>query len=146
MIMDLKPIGIINNAITKRSDKETWKSTVSNIVLDSSFEKALDHLDEFSHIIVIYWLHKISSGERNVEKVHPKGKKDLPLVGVLASRSPARPNPIGIATVRLQSRDRNVLRVKGLDALDGTPVLDIKPFIPNYDCPAKAITPGWVKQ
>ena len=146
MSIEIKPIGIINNAIAKRSNKESWKSAISNIVVDTSLEKALDNLGEFSHIIVIYWLHKVSSAERTIEKVHPKGKKDLPLVGVLASRSPARPNPIGMATVRLLSIDRNVLKVQGLDALNGTPLLDIKPFIPKYDCPEKAITPAWVKQ
>ena len=79
-----------------------------------------------------------------MKKVHPKGNEKLPLVGVLASRSPARPNPIGITTVKLLGRDRNVLKVQGLDAVDGTPVLDIKPHIPRYDSPTQATTPDWI--
>jgi len=140
----LTSIGIINSAITDRHDKDSWKSAVSDIVLDVSLENSLDRLEEFSHIIVLYWLNKVSSLERTIKKVHPRGNKHLPLVGVLSSRSPARPNPIGIATVRLLARDRNILKVQGLDALDGTPLLDIKPFIPTYDCPAKATTPDWI--
>jgi tRNA-Thr(GGU) m(6)t(6)A37 methyltransferase TsaA len=140
----LKPIGIINSSITDRHDKDSWKSAISDIVLDVSLENTLDKLEEFSHVIVLYWLHKVVSADRTLEKVHPRGNKKSPLVGVLASRSPARPNPIGMATVRLLARDRNILKVQGLDALNGTPVLDIKPFIPNYDCPAKAITPRWI--
>ena len=142
--MELKQIGIINNTIKNRKDKDSWKSAISNIVLDRSLESSLDQLENFSHIIIIYWLHHISSMERTTEKVHPRGKKNLPLVGVFATRSPARPNPIGIATVKLLAREHNILKVQGLDALDGTPLLDIKPFIPAYDCPDKATTPDWV--
>jgi len=74
-------------------------------------------------------------------KVLPRGKQNLPLVGVLASRSAAHPNPIGVATVKLLERRDNVLKVIGLDAIDGTPILDIKPYIP--DSPAEVHTPSW---
>jgi tRNA-Thr(GGU) m(6)t(6)A37 methyltransferase TsaA len=76
--------------------------------------------------------------------VHPKRNPDLPLVGVFATRSPARPNPIGIATVKLLECRDNVLKVIGLDAIDGTPVLDIKPHIPGSDSPTSVSTPGWL--
>ena len=77
-------------------------------------------------------------------KVHPRRKQSLPLVGVFATRSPARPNPIGMATVKLLECHDNVLKVIGLDAVDGTPVLDIKPYIPGYDSPNEAKTPDWI--
>jgi tRNA-Thr(GGU) m(6)t(6)A37 methyltransferase TsaA len=67
-------------------------------------------------------------------------------VGVFATRSPARPNPIGLTTVRVLERSRNTLKVTGLDAIDGTPVLDIKPYIPGYDSPTRAKTPSWMKK
>ena len=72
-------------------------------------------------------------------------REDLPLVGLFATRSPRRPNPIGVTTVRLLERRGNVLRVLGLDALDGTPVLDIKPYLPYGDCIQDTHVPEWVR-
>jgi len=79
-------------------------------------------------------------------KVHPRGNKKLPLVGLFATRSPNRPNSIGKATVRLIKREGNVLKVRGLDAIDGTPVIDIKPYLPRYDSVARAKVPWWVSK
>jgi tRNA-Thr(GGU) m(6)t(6)A37 methyltransferase TsaA len=89
-------------------------------------------------------MHKLPPSQRSIIKVHPKGNHNLPLVGVFASRSPARPNPIGITTVKLLERRENVLKVTGMDAIDGTPVLDIKPYIPGDDSSTEAKTPGWL--
>ena len=112
-------------------------------MVDPSLSEALDNLDEFSHIIVLYWIHRHPPGQPPT-KVHPMGKRELPLVGVFATRSPNRPNPIGKATVRLLERRGNILKVAGLDALDGSPVIDIKPYIPGYDSVADARVPPWV--
>jgi tRNA-Thr(GGU) m(6)t(6)A37 methyltransferase TsaA len=71
-------------------------------------------------------------------------KQELPLVGLFATRSPYRPNPVGKAAVRLLQRRGNVLRVRGLDAIDGTPVIDIKPYIPGYDSATDAKAPQWI--
>ena len=72
------------------------------------------------------------------------GKQELPLVGLFATRSPNRPNPVGIATVRLLERQGNILKVEGLDAIDGTPIIDIKPYIPGYDSATDAKVPPWI--
>lgn len=144
MELNLSPIGVVRNGIQGRYKGDYWKTVISEVVIDTGLEDALDELEGFSHIIILCWLHEISPSERAVKKVHPKGNEKLPLVGVLASRSPARPNPIGITTVKLLGRDRNVLKVQGLDAVDGTPVLDIKPHIPRYDSPTQATTPDWI--
>ena len=143
MNITLAPIGVVKNTIREpgRHDSQT---VVSEIVVNEDLKEALSRIEEFSHIIVLYWMHKVSPSRRLVMRVHPRGRQDLPLVGVLATRSPARPNPIGVSTVKLLERRDNVLEVMGLDAVDGTPVLDIKPYIPGYDSPAKAKTPGWV--
>jgi tRNA-Thr(GGU) m(6)t(6)A37 methyltransferase TsaA len=143
MEINLTPIGIVKNAATepKREDGQT---ITSEIIVNEDFNEALSGIEEFSHIIVIYWMHKTSSSERSVTKVHPKRNPNLPLVGVFATRSPARPNPIGIATVKLLEHRDNILKVIGLDAIDGTPVLDIKPHIPGSDSPAAAKTPDWL--
>ncbi len=141
----LEAIGIVRNEI-ERPGRVGWQSIVSEIVLKSSLTEALEGLEEFSHIIVLFWLHQISPPERSTLKVHPRGRRDIPLKGVFATRSPARPNPLGIAVVRLLERRDNVLKVLGLDAINGTPVVDIKPFLPGYDTIADATAPPWVEK
>ena len=141
--MSLKAIGIVRNEI-KQPLRHGWREIVSDIVLNSNLTEALDGLDEFSHLIVLYWMHQLPAGKQLSLKVHPMGKPELPLVGRFATRSPNRPNPLGQATVRLLERRGNILKVKGLDAIDGTPVIDIKPYIPGYDSATDAKVPPWV--
>jgi len=143
MEMNLTPIGFVKNNVTepKRGD---WEAVTSEIIINEDLKQGLSRIDEFSHIIVIYWMHKLPPSQRSVIEVHPKGNQNLPLVGVFASRSPARPNPIGITTVKLLERRDNVLKVTGLDAIDQTPVLDIKPYIPDHDSATEIKTPSWL--
>lgn len=145
MEINLTPIGLIKNAVTEPK-QEGWQTITSEIIVNEDFRDALTGIDEFSHIIVIYWLHKTPASERLITKVHPKRNPNLPLVGVFATRSPARPNPIGIATVKLLEHRDNILKVIGLDAVDGTPVLDIKPHIPGSDSPAETRIPDWLSK
>ena len=140
--MPLKAIGIVRSD-TKQPARRDYAKVVSEIVIDSSLTEALDGLEEFSHIIVLYWMHQAASGKVPL-KIHPMGKQELPLVGLFATRSPNRPNPIGKATVRLLQRQGNILRVEGLDAIDGTPVIDIKPYISGYDSAANTTVPQWI--
>jgi len=137
----LKAIGIVRNEV-KQPSRRDFEKVVSEIVVDSNLTEALDNLDEFSHIIVLYWMHQ--STDQVPNKVHPMGRKELPLTGLFATRSPNRPNPVGKATVRLLQRRGNILKVRGLDAIDGTPVIDIKPYIPGYDSVTNAKAPSWV--
>ena len=144
--ISLKTIGIVRNKVRQAPKPPyDWNKVVSEIEIDQSLTEALDNLDEFSHIIVFYWMHKVTT-EQLPTKVHPRGKRELPLVGLFATRSPNRPNPIGKATVRLIKREGNVLKVKGLDATDGSPVIDIKPYLPRYDSVARAKVPRWVSK
>ena len=143
MEINLTPIGFVKNNITEPK-KEDWQTVTSEIVINDDLKEALSKIEKFSHIIVIYWMHKVPPSQRSVRKVHPKGNQNLPLVGVFASRSPARPNPIGITTIKLLERRDNVLKVIGIDAIDGTPVLDIKPYIPEHDSSAEVKTPDWI--
>lgn len=144
MKINLTPIGFVKNGITEPK-REDWQTVNSEIIINEALEEALSRIEEFSHLIVIYWMHKLAPSQRSVIKVHPKGNQNLPLVGVFASRSPARPNPVGITTVKLLERRKNVLKVIGLDAIDGTPVLDIKPFIPESDSSNEFKTARWIK-
>jgi len=145
MDINIKPVGIVKNSINKPRN-DSWKEVVSEIEIEQRYEQALDQLDDFSHIIVIFWMCQVLPEKPAVLKIHPRGRKDLPPVGVFASRSPIRPNPIGVTVVRLLKQNNNILSVQGLDAIDGTPVIDIKPFIPENDVPLEAKTPAWVKK
>jgi len=142
----IKPIGIVRSKVKQKPKPEyNWQEIISEIVIDSSLSEALDGLERYSHIIVLYWLHQAVDPSKMAIKVHPRGGRELPLVGLFASRSPYRPNPLGQRVVRLLGRKANVLRVKGLDAIDKTPVIDIKPYIPGYDSVADATVPQWTE-
>ena len=140
----LKPIATVKNNV-KEVGKRDWAQVESDLVFDHSFEDAMDGLEDFSHIIVLFWMHRSPAWEFSMSKTHPQMRKDLPLVGVLATRSPVRPNPLGIAVVRLLERKGNVIKVIGLDAIDGTPVMDIKPYLPG-DSATQAKVPDWVRE
>ena len=131
--MTFKPIGIVRNELRQAASAtgDRWE-VVSEIVIDSSLTEALDGLEEYSHITVLWWMHLLTLGEVRL-KAHPMRREELPPKGMFALRTPHRPNPIGKTTVRLLERKDNILRVIGLEALDGSPVIDIKPYLPRYD-------------
>ena len=116
------------------------------IVVHKEYTKALLGLNQFSHIVVIYWFHKNDSSEqRKVLQVHPRRDKTKPLTGVFATRSPSRPNLIGISTCKILSFDRNTVYIDEIDALHDSPVIDLKPYIPKIDLISEARVPWWVK-
>jgi tRNA-Thr(GGU) m(6)t(6)A37 methyltransferase TsaA len=142
--MTLTPIGLIRSPIKEPTpERLNLKEIISEIVINESLTEALDGLESFSHIIVLYWMHKATTEKKRL-KTHPMGRTDVPEQGIFAVRSPYRPNPIGKSTVRLLERRGNILRVQGLDAIDGTPVIDIKPYIPGYDSANNATVPDWI--
>jgi tRNA-Thr(GGU) m(6)t(6)A37 methyltransferase TsaA len=143
--MQLKPIGLVNSPIREKpADGFNWREIVAEIIIKPELAEGLDGLADFSHIMVYWWMHQATDPAKMALKVYPRGRRELPPVGVFASRSPYRPNSIGRATVQLLERRDNILLVQGLDAIDGTPILDIKPFIPGYDSPAEgASAPEW---
>ena len=140
-----RPIGVVRNHI-KEPQRGGWGKVASEIVVDESLAEALDGLEEFSHVVVVFWMHKVPMGRRPAVKIHPQGRADLPLVGLFATRTPYRPNPLGVSAPRLVERRGNVLNVVGLDAIDGTPVLDIKPYLPHLDAPVDYRGPAWVSK
>jgi len=139
----LKAIGIVRNELKQPPVRIDRWEVVSEIVIEPSLTEALDGLEEYSHITVLWWMHLLPSGEVTL-KVHPMGREEFPLKGLFALRTPNRPNRIGKTTVRLLQRQGNILRVKGLEALDGSPVIDIKPYIPRYDSAANTKVPPWI--
>lgn len=126
----LNPIGIVRSEYAEPAYIE-WKKTTAQIVLQERLLGSLHALEDYSHIMVVFWMHEVCmTKERHV----PQGKYDaVPEVGMFACRCPHRPNPIACTTVPLLGIEGNVLNVQGLDAIDGTPVIDIKPYTPQYD-------------
>jgi len=117
---------------------------ISQIRIFKQYCESLQGLDSFSHVIVLYWLHlRDNPEERNTLKVVPRRHPGAPEVGVFASRSPSRPNPIGLCVVQLSRIDECSLFVKNLDALEESPVIDIKPYIPRADSVPNAQAPNW---
>jgi tRNA-Thr(GGU) m(6)t(6)A37 methyltransferase TsaA len=143
-LLTLKPIGHVESGV-QQGDQAIWEELESRIVLDDQWAEGLQGLEGFSHIIVVFWLDRRKEAEVPL-KVHPEAKDDLPLVGLFATRTPLRPNPIGLTSVELLSVDGTTLRVRGLDAFDGTPVLDIKPYLTRGDLKPDASVPGWLRQ
>ena len=137
----IRPIGVVRNQFVELVP-QGWESSASELHVESTWAEALDGIEEFSHIIVLFWLDRID-GEPTL-RIHPKGRADTPLVGLFSTRTPRRPNLIGLATVRLLERRGNILRVEGLDALDGSPVLDLKPYLARNDLVEGATMPDWV--
>ena len=116
---------------------------VSDIILDPQYEDALDGTEDYSHLLILFWLSRVPKVRREMKKIHPKSRQDLPLVGIFATRTQYRPNPIGLTLVELIGRKKNVLRVRGLDARNGTPVVDIKPISPRHEFIKGARVPEW---
>ncbi|MEK0326073.1 MAG: tRNA (N6-threonylcarbamoyladenosine(37)-N6)-methyltransferase TrmO [Nitrosopumilus sp.] len=136
----LKKIGVVRNEV-KAPRYGGFNDLISRIELEEEYTDGLKDLKDYSHITIVFWLSLVDS----VDMTHtPQGRKDVPEVGIFACRCSARPNPIAITTVELLGLEDAVLKVKGLDAIDGTPVLDIKPYTPQYDLPKNVQVPDWV--
>jgi tRNA-Thr(GGU) m(6)t(6)A37 methyltransferase TsaA len=129
----LEPVGFIHSELKNRSEapRQNYEGAPDAWVeLDAKYLSALDGILTGEDIILISWLHK---SRREVLKVHPRGRTDLPEMGVFATRSPDRPNPIGLHRVKVLEIRENRIKVAPLEAIDGTPVVDIKPILANSD-------------
>jgi len=138
----LKPIGFVKNNVKEHRFGD-FTNEISEIIVNKEFIKALDNIDDYSHLIIVYWMDKIKD---YVIKHQPQGNPNVPVVGIFACRCPRRPNPIGITTVRLLKHKKNRIIVKGLDVLNGTPVIDVKPYWSQYDKVSNTKIPAWVNK
>jgi tRNA (adenine37-N6)-methyltransferase len=119
----------------------------AEIVILSRYKDALLGLGEFSHVLVFYWFDRNDSPEkRDILRVHPRENKENPLAGVFATRSPVRPNLIGLTLCKIESINDCTIRVDDIDAFDGTPIIDLKPYRPGVDCVPDASVPNWTKR
>jgi tRNA-Thr(GGU) m(6)t(6)A37 methyltransferase TsaA len=123
---------------------ERVEDEISIVRIFDEFGEGLKGLNTFSHLIILYWFHlREEEEERRVLKVVPRRHPGAPEVGVFASRSPSRPNPVGLCVVELVKMEGNILVVRGLDAFEGSPVIDIKPYIPRADAFPEVVVPEW---
>ncbi len=131
----LKFIGVVESA--GENEAKVW--------IFPEFCDALKGIEGFSHVIILYWIHlRDNEKERSILQVIPRGRANGVKVGVFACRSPSRPNPIGLCVVKLMKVEDCRLTVKGLDAFEGSPIVDVKPYIPRRDAVSNAYTPEWL--
>ena len=130
------PVGMVR----KRGKRVT-------IEINPAYEDALMGLDQNSHIIVLSWFQKSDTpAKRKTLQVHPRRNKANPLTGVFATRSPVRPNPISISACKIVSIEGRRIHVDAIDAFDGTPVIDIKPYVPRLDAISEVKMPAWAEE
>jgi len=138
-----KPIGIMHSPFTIPEGTPiqslSAKGAVADIEIYNEYAEGLKDLDGFSHIYVLYHLHLSGEGSLSVIPF-----LDTKYHGVFATRSPRRPNPIGISVVELMGIHKNILHIRNIDILDGTPVLDLKPYVPAFDVFATSKN-GWIE-
>lgn len=139
---NMHQIGSVRSKVTAPVD-EGWGDVVSEIRLEPQYKGALTGLENFSHALIVYFLHLAIFDAATDLIRKPQGRADMPEVGIFSQRAKHRPNPIGVTAVEILAVSETMLKVKGLDAIDGTPVLDIKPYYPIYD-KKDAKTPAWV--
>jgi tRNA-Thr(GGU) m(6)t(6)A37 methyltransferase TsaA len=137
------PIGYVQTSAV--GDEVKDRANISQIILKPDLADALSGIEGFSHLFVLFYLNQITPQQRQTKKVHPRGRADMPLTGIFATRAMFRPNPIGLTVVELLKVDGATLTVRGLDAYDGSPVLDIKPY-DLWDHNAKVRVAGWWKK
>ena len=138
-----KPIGFVKSDVKEKVDCG-WEAVFSKIVVNEDLKDGLKGLEDFSHVIIVYHLNEAKFIKEKHLTRKPQGREDMPVVGIFSQRAKDRPNTIGITAVKLISVNENVLKVQGLDAINGTLVLDIKPYYPKFDLKESATVPEWV--
>jgi len=145
-MIKLKPIATVKNSRKKIKDDD-WEDIVSEIILDLSLvEECLKGIEAFSHLEIVYYFHKVNKTKISYDSRYPRNDKKLEKVGIFAQRGKNRPNQIGLTIVKFVKKEGRSLFVRGLDAINGSPVLDIKPVIKEF-LPMEPIKqPVWVSK
>jgi tRNA-Thr(GGU) m(6)t(6)A37 methyltransferase TsaA len=145
-MITVKPVAKVHSTRTEITD-DHWAAESISIELDPSFpDESLDGIEGFSHLEIIFHFHRADPSRIETGRRHPRNNPDWPEVGVFASRGKNRPNHLGLTIVELVERRGRTLIVEGLDALDGTPVLDIKPVIKGFLPTEDIRQPGWADE
>ncbi|MDP4086336.1 MAG: tRNA (N6-threonylcarbamoyladenosine(37)-N6)-methyltransferase TrmO [Bacillota bacterium] len=140
----LRPIGTVHSTIEEKVYKN-WGSVISTIELNPEYIEGLARLGDYSHAMIIFYMDGFMEKNTNKWKRKPRGISTLEEIGCFAQRTKHRPNPLGITIAEILSIKENIISVRGLDANNGTQVLDIKPYIPDFDRRENALIPIWMK-
>jgi len=142
--MEMVPIGRVSSPRTEPLDDD-WDSVTATVTLDADLftPDALDGLDAFSHVEVVYVFDRVDPATVQTGARHPRNNPDWPAVGIFAQRAKGRPNRIGVTVCRLLAVDGLALTVHALDAIDGTPVLDVKPYLAEFAPRGEVRQPAW---
>jgi tRNA-Thr(GGU) m(6)t(6)A37 methyltransferase TsaA len=144
--MHVAAIGTVSSPRTDPSNTVGWGDVVARVVLDGSLGvHSLDGLADFSHAEIVFWFDQVAPRSSYAESSRARGREDMPLIGVFAARGPHRPNPIGVSACEIVEVSDTALTVRGLDAVDGTPVLDIKPVMAQL-VPREVHEPDWSRR
>lgn len=144
--VELDPIGVVIGGRNEPVDDD-WAEVEADIVLDDRFPAdATAGLEQFSHIEVIFQFDRVDPDSVHVAARHPRNRTDWPAVGIFAQRAKARPNRLGLTTCELLAVDGHRLRVRGLDAIHGSPVLDIKPTMQEFLPRSELRQPAWSRE
>jgi len=138
----LRVIGTVRNGRTTLDDLG-WGAVESMITVKPEFVAALTGLETFSHVWVVFFMNVDPLEEAPAVIRRPRGRDDMPMVGVFAQRGRMRPNPVGITAAEIVRLETGCVVVRGLDAISGTPVLDLKPYVPDFDR-RRATVPEWM--
>jgi len=139
----LKAIAFVASPVTEQTD-QNWGKIISRILLQPEYIGALSGLENFSHALVITYLHQAKYEKSKHLQRRPRGLESMPVVGIFSQRAKDRPNPVGVTAVKIITVRDDYIEVQGLDAIDGTPILDIKPYYPQYDRVDLPKVPEWV--
>ena len=143
MQISIQPIAKVNNN-RKAIEDDNWGSVISTIELTENMsESSLEGINEFSHLEIIFFFDKVVDDNIQFEARHPRNNKEYPKVGIFAQRGKNRPNKLGVTTVELLESNNKKLIVKGLDAIDGTPIIDIKPVMKEFLPKGEVKQPNW---
>lgn len=141
----LQPIGVVSSPVTQQTDLG-WGDVVSTIEVAEDFRAGLSGLEQFSHALVVTFLHEARFDSSKHLRRRPRGLDSMPELGIFSQRAKDRPNSIGVTAVRIVEVSEVGVTVQGLDVIDGTPVLDIKPYVAQFDCVSDATVPGWIDE
>ncbi len=163
--MQLTPVGVVRSEVKQpmlsagedgltldmrmeqaKKHHHELEESICELIIEPQWEELLDGIEDFSHVLVLYWPHLLDPERRKLKKVHPMGRKDVPEKGIFSTCSPARPNPVLVSAVPLVARKGNILEVKGLEAVDGSPIIDIKPYSKSYLQIEGYKMPDWMAQ
>jgi tRNA-Thr(GGU) m(6)t(6)A37 methyltransferase TsaA len=146
-MITVSPIGWVRSTRTPVED-DNWDAENAHVELDASqfSAEALAGLGDFSHVEILFWMNQIDSGKIETSARHPRNNPDWPKVGIFAQRAKLRPNQIGSTVCRILQVDGLNLYVEGLDAIDGSPVLDIKPWVVEFGPRGPVFQPAWISE